>query len=163
MGYAISMPEAIVITATAAADLEPQPIPSEWILARSPEARAKLLAKSHDGASRIMVWECTAAGSTGITARTGPVVVIAGEVFVTTEIGEERRLGEGDMGFFPAGSSAIMARPRSDQKSSGPSARSARPVGIWSASLAQASADRRPKRQIVSVAGPSLSLLRPPS
>jgi uncharacterized cupin superfamily protein len=113
------MPEAIVITATAAADLEPQPIPSEWILARSPEARAKLLAKSHDGASRIMVWECTAAGSTGITARTGPVVVIAGEVFVTTEIGEERRLGEGDMGFFPAGSSAIMARPRSDQKSSG--------------------------------------------
>ena len=109
----------IVISSAAAAELESLPIPSDWILAGSPEARAKLLAKSHDGASRIVVWECTAGRFNWHYSEDETVVVIAGEVFVTTETGDERRLGEGDMGFFPAGSSAIMARPRSDQKSSG--------------------------------------------
>ena len=34
------------------------------------------------------------------------MVVVSGEVFVTTETGEERRLGPGDFAFFPAGSFA---------------------------------------------------------
>ena len=101
----------IVISSAAAAELESQPIPSDWILAGSPEARAKLLAKSHDGASRIVVWECTAGRFNWHYSEDETVVVIAGEVFVTTAIGYERRLGEGDMGFFPAGSSAIWRVP----------------------------------------------------
>ena len=35
------------------------------------------------------------------------LVVVSGEAFITDEKGEEHRLGPGDMGFFPAGSSCI--------------------------------------------------------
>ena len=96
---------AIVIEAAASADLEPAPISPDWILAGTPQARSKLLAKSHDRTSSIMVWECTAGRFNWHYSEDETVVVISGEVFITGEKGEERRLGQGDMGFFPAGSS----------------------------------------------------------
>ena len=96
---------AIVIEAAASADLEPAPISPDWILAGTPQARSKLLAKSHDRTSSIMVWECTAGRFNWHYSEDETVVVISGEVFITSEKGEERRLGQGDMGFFPAGSS----------------------------------------------------------
>jgi uncharacterized protein len=94
-----------VIAAANAAELNLSPISPDWILSGTPEARNKLLAKSHDGTSSIMVWECTAGRFNWHYGEDETVVVIAGEVFITTENGEERRLGQGDMGFFPAGSS----------------------------------------------------------
>lgn len=100
------MPNSVVIAAAAAASLEPAPISSDWILAGRPEARSKILAKSQDGTSYIMVWECTAGRFNWHYHEDETVVVISGEVFVTDDKGEERRLGQGDMGFFPAGSSA---------------------------------------------------------
>ena len=54
-----------------------------------------------------MVWECTAGRFTWHYNEDETVVVIAGEVFITNDQGEERRLGQGDMGFFPAGSSCV--------------------------------------------------------
>jgi uncharacterized protein len=39
------------------------------------------------------------------------VHVISGEVFVTAETGLERRLGPGDMAFFPAGSRSLWRVP----------------------------------------------------
>jgi uncharacterized protein len=103
--------KSIVIAAAAAADLEASPISPNWVLAGSPSARAKMLAKSHDATSYVVVWECTAGRFNWHYSEDETVVVIAGEVFVTTGTGEERRLGEGDMGFFPAGSSAIWRVP----------------------------------------------------
>ena len=97
--------ESIVIEATASASLEPAPISPDWILAGTPEARSKLLAKSNDRISSIVVWECTAGRFNWHYSDDETVVVISGEVFITTEKGEVRRLGQGDMGFFPAGSS----------------------------------------------------------
>jgi hypothetical protein len=94
-----------VIEATASTDLEPAPIAPDWILAGTPEARSKLLAQSRDRRSSIVVWECTAGRFNWHYSEDETVVVISGEVFITTEKGEERRLGQGDMGFFPAGSS----------------------------------------------------------
>jgi len=100
-----STAKSIVIEAAASADLEPAPISPEWILAGTPEARSKLLAKSRDRTSSIIVWECSAGRFDWHYSEDETVVVIFGEVFITTEKGEERRLGQGDMGFFPAGSS----------------------------------------------------------
>jgi uncharacterized protein len=97
--------ESIVIEAAESADLEPAPISPDWILAGSPKARSKVLAKSHDRTSVIMVWECTAGRFNWHYSEDEVVVVISGEVFITTENGEIRRLRQGDMGFFPAGSS----------------------------------------------------------
>jgi uncharacterized cupin superfamily protein len=96
----------IVVEAAASADLEPAPIPPDWILAGTPEARSKMLAKSRDRTSSITVWECTAGRFNWRYGEDETIVVISGEAFITTEKGEERRLGQGDMGFFPAGSSS---------------------------------------------------------
>ena len=95
----------IIIEAAASADLEPAPISPEWILAGRPEARSKMLVKSRDRTSSITVWECTAGRFNWHYSEEETVVVISGEVFITTEEGEERRLGQGDIGFFPGGSS----------------------------------------------------------
>jgi len=99
------MSKSIVIADAASAKLEPAPISPDWILAGTPETRSKILAKSRDGTSYIMVWECTAGCFDWHYSEDETVVVISGEVCITTEKGEERRLGQGDMGFFPAGSS----------------------------------------------------------
>jgi len=95
----------IVIEDPAAAALEPAPIPRDWILSGTPRARSTVLAKSHDRTSSIMVWECTAGRFNWYYSEDETVVVIAGEVFITIGNGEERRLGQGDMAFFPARSS----------------------------------------------------------
>ena len=95
----------IILEAAALAALDPAPISPDWILAGTPQARSKVLAKSHDRTSSIMVWECTAGRFNWHYSEDETVVVISGEVFITSEKGEERRLGQGDVGFFPAGSS----------------------------------------------------------
>ena len=80
----------IVIAAAASADLEPAPISPDWILAGTPQARSKLLAKSHDRTSSIMVWECTAGRFNWHYSEDETVVVISGEVFITGEKGERK-------------------------------------------------------------------------
>jgi uncharacterized cupin superfamily protein len=97
----------IIAEAMAEDGLEPSPISPNWILAGTPRARSKLLAKSHDRTSSIVVWECTAGRFHWHYSEDETVVVLSGEVFITEEQEGERRLGEGDVGFFPAGSSCI--------------------------------------------------------
>lgn len=103
------MSSSIVIAAAASSDLEPAAISPDWILSGTPEARSKLLATSHDGAACVMVWECTAGRFNWRYSEDETVVVISGEAFIATETGEERRLGQGDMAFFPAGTSCIWS------------------------------------------------------
>lgn len=99
------MSRSIVMAAAATADLEPAPIPPDWILNGTPEARSKELAKSRDRTSYTMVWDCSAGRFNWHYSKDETLVVIAGEAFITNEKSEERRLGPGDMGFFPAGTS----------------------------------------------------------
>jgi uncharacterized protein len=101
------MDQSIVIAATNATDLEPAPIVPGWILSGKPEAQSKIMAKSKDGTSIIMVWECTPGRFNWHYCEDETVVLIAGEVFIAIGNDPERRLGAGDMAFFPAGSSAI--------------------------------------------------------
>jgi len=100
------MSKSIVIATAASVDLEPAPIPPDWILAGAPEARNKVMARSHDRTSYVMVWECTPGRFTWHYTQDEGVVVVSGEVFISTETGEERRLAPGDLAFFPARSSA---------------------------------------------------------
>ena len=86
-------------------DLHPAPISADWILSGKPEARSKLLAKSHDGTSYVMLWECTAGRFKWHYIEDETVTITSGEVFITSDSGEERRLGQGDSAFFPAGTS----------------------------------------------------------
>ena len=99
--------EPIVIEGGASSDLSGlEPVPIVPALAGMPAARSKVLARSRDGTSWIMVWECTAGRFIWNYAIDETVVVVAGEVFIDRN-GSETRLGQGDMGFFPAGSSCV--------------------------------------------------------
>lgn len=95
--------EQIVIASAANVELEPQPIPQEWIVSGTPVARSRNLSRSRDLASSIVVWDCTAGSFRWHYKQDETILVISGEAFLVSENGEERRFGPGDVGFFPAG------------------------------------------------------------
>jgi uncharacterized protein len=101
------MSKSIMIADPLSIDIDLKPMPPDWILTGAPKSGAKRLATSHDGTSSNIVWECTAGRFKWIYSEDETAVVIAGEVFITTDKGEERRLGQGDMAFFPAGTWCI--------------------------------------------------------
>jgi uncharacterized cupin superfamily protein len=67
--------------------------------------------RSHDWTEDILVWECTAGRFECHYSQDETVMVVSGEVFITDQNGEEQRLGPGDLGFFPAGTSAVWRVP----------------------------------------------------
>jgi uncharacterized protein len=100
------MSTAIVMATAASTELHPEPIPRDWILAGSPDARSAKLAKSDDFTSYVMVWDCSEGHFNWHYNKDETLVVVSGEAFITTTNREERRIGPGDLVFFPAGSSA---------------------------------------------------------
>jgi uncharacterized cupin superfamily protein len=100
----------------ATVELVSNPIPPSWILDGAPQARSKQLAESADGTSMIMAWSCTAGSFTWNYAGDETVHIISGEVFVTDGDGAVRRLGPGDMAFFPAGSRSTWRIPQEVRK-----------------------------------------------
>lgn len=106
----------IVIADPASVALEPAPIAPDWIVEGHPEAHAKELARSDDGTSVVVAWSCTAGRFHWHYSVDETVHVISGEVFITNDDGVERRLGPGEMAFFPAGSSSTWRVPQSVRK-----------------------------------------------
>ena len=106
------MSKSIVTATPATLELdEPGSIPQDWILSGQPETRSKMLGRSHDWTSNIVVWECTAGGYKWHYNQDEVIIVISGEGFMTNEKGEERRFGPGDVGFFPAGTTCTWRHP----------------------------------------------------
>jgi uncharacterized protein len=101
-----------VVTVSAAdAELDPAPIPSDWIIEGTPQTRSTRLAVSTDRTSSTIVWSCTAGRFNWHYTVDETLYVMSGEVLVTNEKGEVRRLGPGDMAHFPAGSHSIWYVP----------------------------------------------------
>jgi uncharacterized cupin superfamily protein len=94
----------LIVTA-ASVELEPAPIPLDWIVSGSPVARCKKMVRSRDRSSHIVVWDCTPGSFKWHYGMDETIVLISGESFMINEKGEERRFGPGDLGFFPAGTS----------------------------------------------------------
>jgi uncharacterized protein len=92
------------------------PIFPGWVLNGTPSTRAWNVTRSHDRRSNIVVWECTAGSFEWHYNSDETAVVVSGEVFITNERGEEQRLGPGDLGFFPAGTSCIWRVPEHVRK-----------------------------------------------
>jgi len=97
------MSKSIVIAPAADADLHITRVVPDGILNGTPKTRSKELARSHDRTSHVMVWDCTAGRFTWHYNKDETLVVLDGEAFITNEKGEERRIGTGDVVFFPAG------------------------------------------------------------
>jgi uncharacterized protein len=94
----------VVFAAPADVELAPAPIPAQWIIDGTPQAKARRIAASADGTSSIIVWSCTPGRFKWHYTVDEILHIIAGEIFVTDEKGATRRLGSGDMVYFPAGS-----------------------------------------------------------
>jgi uncharacterized protein len=108
----------ILITTPASFDegARTQPVLPRWVLTGRPVTRTWDVLRSHDLTSDIVVWECTAGRFECHYSQDETVMVVGGEVFITDEKGEERRLGPGDLGFFPAGTSCVWRVPESVRK-----------------------------------------------
>jgi uncharacterized protein len=98
------VPQPVVFAVPAEVELSPAPIPADWIIEGAPQARSKRLAMSADGTSSVMAWSCTPGHFKWHYNIDETLHIISGEIVVTDEKGESRRLGPGDMVFFPAGS-----------------------------------------------------------
>lgn len=110
------MSHAIVFAAPADAELALDPICPDWIVEGTPQARSTCLARSADGTSAVYAWSCSAGRFRWHYAFDETLHIISGEVFVTDENGKVRRLGPGDMAFFPAGSSSLWHVPAQVRK-----------------------------------------------
>ena len=99
------MSQSIIISSAASATLEPAPITPSWVMEGVPDACNATLAVSEDKTSRLLVWECTPGLFHWHYTEDETVCILSGEVFITTDDGEVRRLGAGDVAFFPARSS----------------------------------------------------------
>jgi uncharacterized cupin superfamily protein len=105
------MSKSIVIDVASTTDLQTTPISADWVLEGTPETRSKELARSHDLTSHVMVWDCTAGRFKWHYNKDETLVVLSGEAFITNG-SEERRIGPGDVVFFPAGSSSTWRVPK---------------------------------------------------
>jgi hypothetical protein len=85
-------------------ELQPDPIPREWILEGNPIARRKRLVGSSDNMASTHMWDCTAGLFNWYYGSDEVIYVLEGSVIVEDNAGVRRRLGAGDTFLFPAGS-----------------------------------------------------------
>jgi uncharacterized protein len=116
-GYSESaLLRSIVMTVPTNVELDPEPLPQEWILSGAPVARSKILVRSRDWTSSVVVWDCTAGSFTWHYSQDETIFVISGEAFLQLENGSERRFGPGEVGFFPAGTTCTWRVAESIRK-----------------------------------------------
>ncbi len=95
----------IVIAKSGEVELSPEPMPHEWITSGSPRVRKRVLSRSSDLTSALVVWDCTAGSFYWHFDVEETLLIISGEAFLQNGDGTETRFGAGDVGFFPAGTS----------------------------------------------------------
>src|SRR5437870_2936382 len=105
------MYQSIVSSTLTDVELEPGSIPSGWLLSGQPGTRSKVLGKSRDRLAYIMLWECGAVSYKWHYSKDEAYIVLSGEGFMTDEKGVERRVGPGDVAFFPARTNATWSHP----------------------------------------------------
>jgi uncharacterized cupin superfamily protein len=93
-------------TSANAARLAPSAINTDWILEGAPAARSSVLSRSADQTACTIMWECTAGKFRWFYDFDETIHFLEGSVVIDDGDGP-RRLGPGDVVFFPAGSSAV--------------------------------------------------------
>jgi len=86
--------------------LAPSPINPDWIREGRPAARNRVLERSSDGLACTILWECTAGKFEWHYDIDETIYIVDGNVIVSDEKTAPRRLGPGDVVFFPNGSRA---------------------------------------------------------
>lgn len=91
--------------------LDPAPITPEWIIEGQPEARASAVSSSSDTFTSTFMWSCTAGRFHWHFDDDETVHILEGEVLVTDDDGNTRRLGPGAVALFRKGSHSIWHVP----------------------------------------------------
>lgn len=82
--------------------LEDCPIDPGWVRAGRPHARAATHVMTRDGLASTHLWECSAGAFAWRFSVEETVLILDGEVRVTSPGGQVRTLRAGDVGHFPA-------------------------------------------------------------
>lgn len=91
--------------------LRPSPIPKDWVLEGDPQTMGQEIAHTDDGSTKVYVWQTTKSRFMWHYTADEIVTVLDGEVFLTDKSDVERRLGPGDVAFFPAGADVLWRVP----------------------------------------------------
>jgi uncharacterized cupin superfamily protein len=84
--------------------MRPAPIEPSWIVEGAPVARFAEHSHGSDDAAITGVWDCTAGAFRWHFGWDETVLILEGEVLVTSADGTERRLRAGEVAYFTAGS-----------------------------------------------------------
>lgn len=87
--------------------LDDAPINPGWVISGAPRARAGLHSPSIDGRASTHIWDCTAGSFWWTFGDDETVVILEGQVQVTSERGEVRTLSQGDIAYFAGGTRAF--------------------------------------------------------
>jgi len=98
--------DGVVMGTAETCELSPEPIDERWILSGQPVARSKVVARTKDWSTRLMVWDCTAGSFRWYYGQDEVIVIISGALILLREDGTEQRFCAGDYIFFPKGSAA---------------------------------------------------------
>jgi uncharacterized cupin superfamily protein len=90
-----------------ALSLAPAPIRPEWIRGGAPSARLHEIARSADGTSVTVAWDCTRGTFDWIFGVDETVYIVEGEVTVSQDGRPTAVLKAGDAAFFPCGSATV--------------------------------------------------------
>lgn len=88
-------------------ELKDAPINPAWIVSGAPHARAGLHSPSIDGRASTHIWDCTEGSFWWTFGDDETVVILEGQVRVTSEQGEVRTLVQGDIAYFAGGTRAF--------------------------------------------------------
>ena len=97
------MPLPSMVDSKISVDLQPAPIRPNWISEGAPTARNAELSRSRDGTACTLVWDCTPGKFTWHYDTDETIHILEGSIFLDDGNGPPRRLGPGDVVFFPAG------------------------------------------------------------
>ena len=84
-------------------DLTSSPINRDWIVEGDPKARNALLAQSRDRKSCTLIWDCTPGTFVWHYDIDETIHILEGSIVLDDGVSPSRRLGPGDVVFFPAG------------------------------------------------------------
>jgi uncharacterized cupin superfamily protein len=85
-------------------ELKPAPIEAAWVTEGTPDTRGREIAHTDDDSTRVFVWSTTKSRFTWHYDCDEIVTILDGEAFLTDSSKIERRLGPGEVAFFPSGS-----------------------------------------------------------
>lgn len=87
--------------------MEPSPIKPDWIISGQPTARVANHSQSPDKWSQTALWDCTAGTFNWHFDWDETVIILDGDVHVTSQSGQVNTLRVGDVAYFAAGSRAV--------------------------------------------------------